>query len=98
MERWIVEGIRPGAGGWDARVELVEAGDRAEALALVNRMGRMQGFQVSARPARPGDEPAALERQLTAAARDAAEELDRLVNLTARELGLSHHDPGANDR
>jgi len=88
MKRWIVEGIRPDGGAWDAKVEMVEAPDKAGALAHVRSKGRMHGFQMSVRPALPGDEALALERQLTAAVRGAAEELERLVNHTAEELEL----------
>jgi hypothetical protein len=88
MKRWIVEGIRPDGGAWNAKVELVEAPDRSKALAHVRSKGRMHGFQMSVRPALPGDEPATLERQLNAAVRGAAEELERLVSHTAEELEL----------
>ncbi len=88
MKRWIVEGIRPGGAAWDAKVEMVEAPDKARALAQVRSKARMHGFQMSVRPALPGDEPVALERQLTAAVRGAAAELERLVNHTAEKLEL----------
>lgn len=88
MKRWIVEGIRPDAEAWNAKVELVEAPDKSRALEQVRSDGRMHGFQMSVRPALPGDEPATLERQLHAAVRGAAEELERLVNHTAEELEL----------
>ncbi len=88
MKRWIVEGIRPDDVAWDAKVEMVEAPDKSRALAQVRSKGRMHGFQMSVRPALPGDEPVALERKLTAAVRGAADELERLVSHTAEELEL----------
>ncbi len=88
MKHWIVEGIRPDGGAWDAKVEMVEAPDKNRAMAQVRSKGRMHGFQMSVRPALPGDEPVALERQLTDAVRGAAEELERLVNNTAERLEL----------
>ena len=88
MKHWIVEGIRPDDGAWDAKVEMVEAPDKDRAMAQVRSKGRMHGFQISVRPALPGDEPIALERQLTAAVRSAAEELERLVNNTAEKMEL----------
>lgn len=88
MKRWIVEGIRRGVGACDVKVELVEAPDRTKALAQARSTGQLHGFQVCARPAMPGDDPAALEHQLTAAVRGAAQELERLVNQTAEELEL----------
>ncbi|MHC4514168.1 MAG: hypothetical protein ACYTGW_21395 [Planctomycetota bacterium] len=88
MKRWIVEGIRQDDGRWDARVEIVEAATRAHALAQVSQGHRMHPYEVSVRPALPGDNPEDLQRQLAAAVNDAGRELDRLVSDTAAELEL----------
>ena len=88
MKRWIVEGIRQENGLWDARVEIVAAPTRANALAQASRGRRMHTYEVSVRPALPEDNPEDLQRQLAAAVNDAGRELDRLVSDTAAELEL----------
>ena len=86
MQRWIVEGIRMGSTRLNAKVDIVEADNKSEAVAQVKRAGAMAGYQLSVRPAAPDDTVADLQKQLDAATKDTSRELDRLVSETAQEL------------
>ena len=88
MKRWIVEGIRHGGERWETKVDVVEAPNRALALAQASRDGRMRGYDVAVRIAAAEDKPEHLRQDLSSAMQDASRELDRLVNETALEMEL----------